>query len=689
MFDIENIENGVWKLTLGEPETMTPNKLRNFDINSEALYNLKSVVLKPAVISNLQWNHSNRGLTITLPMDSSEDIYGFGLQLKSMNHAGRRRFIKVNSDPPADTGESHAPVPFYVSTAGYGLFVDSYRYITFHMGTVTQKGVSAEKKEENVMHKEFSESALYALKKAKEERKVIIEIPGVRGITLYFFAGDIKEVVMRYNLFSGGGCTPPMWGLGMWYRTYGGSSQDTVRDLVKQIKEDRMPLDVLGLEPGWHSHSYSCSFKWSYLFKEPQKMIEELIEQGIKINLWEHLYVYPTAPFYDDIKEYSGDYEVWNGLVPDFATEKARDIFSEYHKKTFIDKGIMGFKLDECDNSDYNPSNWSFPDSTKFPSGMDGEQMHMAIGMLYQNLLFDAYRERGIRTYSQVRSAGALAAPLPFVLYSDLYNHKQFIRGMVTSGFSGLLWAPEVRDCKDGNDLLRRVQTIVFSAHALFNSWRIPNPPWKQVDISKNLEGVWMEEAAYYTDECRQLMELRMELLPYLYSAFVAYEKEGIPPVRALVMDYPDDVNVRNIDDQYMFGDNLLVCPLTIEDGTARDIYLPHGKWYDFFTGEVIEGGCHQRIDVAYNKIPVYVKDNSLLPLARPVMCIKPETIFQIRVRVFGDGEASFTLYEDDYQSFAYESGIRNKVIINKDKQGVVTYTRIGSGRINLDIQIN
>lgn len=686
MHRIEKEAKGVWKVILGEPEGITPTALRKFQMNKKALEELPAQEERPAVLEELHWEESTRGVTITMPMYTGEDIYGFGLQLKSLNHAGRRRLVKVNSDPPADTGESHAPVPFYVSTGGYGMLVDSFRYMTYYMGTVTEKGTSGDKKEENTIHQEFSESALYALRRAQEKRKVIIEIPGVRGVTLYFFTGGVKEAVQRYNLFSGGGCIPPMWGLGMWYRTYGGSNQDTVNELAEQFRKEKMPVDVLGLEPGWHSHSYSCTYKWSRLFPKPQEMIDSLRDSGYKINLWEHVFVYPAAPIYKDLMEYSGDYEVWNGLVPDFATEGAKRIFGDYHRKEFVEKGITGFKLDECDNSDYNPSNWSFPDSTKFPSGMDGEQMHMAIGLLYQNLLQEVFYEKNIRTYSQVRSSGALAAPLPFVLYSDLYNHKQFIRGMVTSGFSGLLWAPEVRDCKNGNDLLRRVQTIVFSAQALFNSWRIPNPPWKQVDIDRNLAGEWMADADYYTDKCRSYFELRMQLLPYLYSAFVDYHKWGIPPIRALVMDYPEEEAVRNLDDEYMFGRNLLVCPLTLEDGTSRQVYLPKGRWHNYFTGEVLEGGFTRTVEAAYDEIPVFVKDNSLLPIAKPVAYVEKAAHFEIQVRSFGDGEADFTLYEDDYETFAYEEDKQNEIVIKRNPEGRITFSRKGNAEEKLQI---
>lgn len=518
---------------------------------------------------------------------------------------------------------------------------------------------------ENEIHEEFSEAAIYALKRAKEERKIIIDIPAAEGVELYLFEGNIPEVVQRYNLFSGGGCVPPMWGLGMWYRIYGGSDEKALEKLAEQFREEKLPMDVLGLEPGWHSHSYSCTYKWSYLFPHPEEMIEKMSKQGYKLNLWEHLYVYPKAPFYKELVPYSGDYEVWNGLVPDFATKGASELFENYHRDTFVKKGIAGFKLDECDNSDYNPSNWAFPDSTEFPSGMDGEQMHQAIGTLYQNLIYRIYRKENRRTYSQVRSSGALAAPLPFVLYSDLYDHKQFIRGVVNSGFSGLLWCPEVRDCANGDDLLRRLQTVVFSSHSLINSWRIPSPPWKQTDIEKNLAGEPMDTADYYTAECRKLFELRMSLLPYLYSAFVEYSHSGKPPIRALVMDYPEDMAARMVDDEYLFGESMLVCPLTYEEGTSRKVYLPQGRWYNFFTGMAVEGGRTMETEAAYNEIPVFVKDGAMIPLAEPVMHVDKDTVFEMTVKIFGEADGRFVLYEDDFATFDFEEK-QKRIIIEK-----------------------
>ena len=117
----------------------------------------------------------------------------------------------------------------------------------------------------------------------------------------------------------------------MWYRIYGGGDEKALKELAEQFRKEEIPMDVLGLEPGWHSHSYSCTYKWSNLFPHPQEMIDDMTAQGYKLNLWEHVYVYPKAPFYEKLVPYSGDYEVWNGLVPDFATKEACQLFEDYH----------------------------------------------------------------------------------------------------------------------------------------------------------------------------------------------------------------------------------------------------------------------------------------------------------------------------------------------------------------------
>ncbi|HBM80003.1 MAG TPA: glycoside hydrolase, partial [Clostridiaceae bacterium] len=367
---------GIWKCTFGETEAFTPVKMRKTSIQLGKLKRLPSEVETPFNKAQIAFKVLKRGCVIELPLDPSEKIYGFGLQLKSFDQTGKKKQLRTNADPVADTGDTHAPVPFYVSTKGYGILVDTARYVTFYCGgNIKLKGEDG-KTEKRTKKIANTTEELYAIREFNEKRAVTIEIPVAKGVDMYIFGGPgMKTAVQRYNLFSGGGCIPPIWGLGVWYRGYGRANQDEVLKIAEDLRKAHMPCDVFGLEPGWQSHSYSCSYSWDEeRFPTPDKTIKKFRDMNFKINLWEHVFVHSTSPIYDELKKYSGDYEVWEGLVPDFSIENARDIFAEYHKTKFVDKGITGFKLDECDSSDYT-GGWSFPNCSEFPSGMDGEQM--------------------------------------------------------------------------------------------------------------------------------------------------------------------------------------------------------------------------------------------------------------------------------------------------------------------------
>ena len=348
---------------------------------------------------------------------------------------------------------------------------------------------------------------------------------------------------------------------------------------------------MIGLEPGWHTHAYSCTYQWSDKYPNPDEFIAYLKDRNFHINLWEHAFVHPDAEIHDALIPHSGDWLVWGGLVPDFATPEGRRIFADYHRTKLVDHGIDGFKLDECDSSDFTGS-WSFPLSSEFPSGLDGEQYHSLFGTLYAKTILDALGEQ--KTLSEVRQMGALAAPYPFVLYSDLYDHRDFIRGLVNSGFSGLLWTPEFRKAETREECIRRIQCIVFSCQFLVNSWNYDGIPWVIFDCE---------------DEVRELIQLRYQLIPMLKKAFEVYHATGKPPIRALVMDYTQDDATYTIDDEYMFCEELLVAPIAANTGDQRSVYLPRAaRWADFYTGEEIILPENGVIQVNTKRIPVYRK---------------------------------------------------------------------------------
>ena len=575
----------MYKLTFGTPEEHVPSKYcPTFNYTpSEIKFPTETIAFRV----------NNRGCVLSFPLDNDTQIYGFGLQLKQFNHRGRKLKLAVNADPIAPTGDSHAPVPFFVTNKGWGMYVDTARYAEFYCGNQMNPAFGGGKATGTVSANANKEAAtstdeLYAIRQ-EADQTMTIQIPGCDGVDVYIFEGNtITDIVSQYNMLSGGGCDVPEWGLGVLYRCYSRYTDKQVLAIADEMQSKDLPLHIIGLEPGWQTRTYSCSYLWSDLYPDPAGFLAEMKARGIHVNLWEHAYTHPTAPIHDALAPYSADTLVWSGLVPDFTIPEARKIFAD-HQKTLVDAGVDGFKLDECDSSDYTGS-WCFPLSAQFPSGMDGEQYHSMFGLLYSQVMMEALGET--KTLSEVRNMGALAAPYPFVLYSDLYEHQDFIRGVANASFSGLLWSPELRDAHSREELLRRLQVVVFSVQCLINAWYCPDLPWREFGCE---------------DEVRELLKLRVQLMPRLQEAFGQYKASGKPPIRALVMDYTNDAEVANIDNEYMFCDDLLVAPIAAGAGDTRDVYLPQGEWVNFFTGEPVAAGWHT---VTTHGIPVYKKVN-------------------------------------------------------------------------------
>lgn len=641
---------GVWKITLGEPEKITPVGLRDRQICAEALAAMPPAEQPPLDVKAFLFTTSARGCAIEMPMVGGEQIYGFGLHLKTFNAANTAQSIIINELQTDEDGSSHGAVPFYVSNRGYGVLVDTTRYARFYCGNLVPLKRDGEPKH-------------------PAGKTVSVDIPVARGADVYLFAGpSMKEAVQRYNLFSGGGCLPPLWGLGVYYRGYGKANAEEILKIARRLREKHIPVDVMGLEPGWQTHAYSCTFVWSpERWPDPAGFIKQMTDMGFQLNLWEHAFTHPTSPLYESLKPLAGDYEVWGGLVPDFSLPEARKIFADYHEREFVKKGIAGFKLDECDNQPHRPNPWSFPEISRFPGGFDGEQMHTMFGPLYQRTIEDTFRRNDMRTYGKVRAAGALAAPLPYVLYTDHYDHRDFVRGIPNAGFCGMLWQPEVRSCDSVEDLYRRSQTTIFSPQTVFDAWFLPQPPWLQIDEEKSKKGELMPERGEAEAHIRKLCELRTSLIPYLYAAFAEYHLHGLPPFRAVVMDWPQDPATFKLDDQYSMGDSMLVAPM-FAGQKKRSVYLPEGNWYCFWTHKKYPGKQKHEIEMGVDRIPVFVREGTLLPLAEPVEHVRPDTVFKLRVLAFGDTPKPITLYEDDGRTYAFDKGEYNTIKISWDQ---------------------
>ncbi len=653
----EQVHPGVWKFTLGVPEQITPVSSRHYPPAADGLRKLGTLHDTPVTPEGVP---SKRGFLVRLPLAPGEIVYGLGLQLQSFIQRGLNKKLRVNADPRIDSGDSHAPVPFYVTTQGYGVLVDTARYATFYCGSTRHVGeppsTAGAANPDGPTAGDLP--AVFRERGMGEKGEILVEIPEAGGVDVYVFGGPtMRAAVQRYNLFSGGGALPPRWGLGMWYRCDGRFNQQEVLKMGADLRAHRIPCDVLGLEPGWQSHAYSCTFVWSAKFPNPGELVRQLGASQYKVNLWEHAYTNPASPLYDQLKSHSGDFAVWGGLAPDFLQPEARQLFGDFHDREHVSLGVSGYKLDECDNSDFTGS-WSFPELSKFPSGADGEQMHSMLGQRYADAIQIAFNRHKTRTYGLVRSSGALAAPYPYALYSDLYDHAEFVKGVAKIGFCGLLWTPEVRDAETDVELIRRLQSVVLSPLALINAWYIKNPPWMQIHADANNAGQLDPNWQWIESACRTVMELRMQLVPYLHAAFVRYHREGLPPFRALVMDYPQDSRTWTIDDQFLVGESLLVAPV-IGSALEREVYLPEGEWYHYWSGQHYAGKQSVKVAAPIEQIPLFVKSGTLLPLAQPTLHTADPASYRLTARAYGAGSSAASVYEDDGTSPAVLTEVR------------------------------
>ena len=355
----------------------------------------------------------------------------------------------------------------------------------------------------------------------------------------------------------------------------------------------------------------------------------------------------------------SGSHTVWCGIVPDLADEQARKLWKDKLEKEHINIGVSGYKIDEVDGYDH----YLWPDVATFPSGISAEQMRQTYGLWVQRTTAELYKKRNQRTFGLVRASNAGGNAFPYVLYNDYYSHQDFITALINSGFSGVLWTPEVRGSKSAEEWLRRFQSVVFSPMAMINAWSSGTKPWSFPEVA---------------DQVKEYALLRMQMMPYWYTEFARYHFDGIPPFRAMNLEPGFNIDqavsselknenlednpyleavTKEIKDQYMAGEYLLVAPM-FTGQTSRKVVLPKGKWYDFYTGEYVGNGETITVTPGLDRIPVYVKDGAIIPMMKP--CLHAPAageMVDLEIRHYGKSNGYYRLYDDDGETFDYEKG--------------------------------
>lgn len=656
----EKVMPGIWKASFGEMG-LNPMDYANSP-KTDAIKALGDAPFPFDQNASHSLLTSNRA-SIRLPLGETERIYGLGLEFEGMNRRSNVYSLKVDHYG-GTKGYTHAPVPFYISNKGYGVLINSSKRVKIHVGVGNRKDSKIPVPIDRTTGENWSSRPLSDAVEASVQGG---------GMEIYVFSGQTTlEVVQRYNLFFGGGIIPPKWGLGFWHRMHTKSSDKDVLKEIQDFEEHDFPLDVIGLEPGWQSFAYPCSYDWdSTRFPNPKNFVQALDKKGIKVNLWENPYVAPISTMYKDISPFTGSHTVWLGEVPDYTIPEAQKVLLKHHQINHLELGVSGYKFDEVDGFDV----WLWPDHATFPSGNDAVEIRQLYGMMMQDM-FDAYfKKQNQRTYGLIRSSYIGASNHNFVLYSDYYDHKGYVTALANASLSGLLWTPEIRNADSAEEWIRRFQSVCFSPLMMLNAWSSGKKPWSFPEV---------------TDMVRSTIQLRMKLLPYLYSAFYVYEQKGIPPFRAMVLEngynaqeilaggglddaknpYAEQKRLE-VTDQYMMGPSILVAPV-FTGQKERDIVLPKGNWFDFYTGEYAGNGETIAIQAKLEQIPLFVKDGGIIPMLASVD--KNESDQSLEVRHYGSMENTFLLYNDDGISYDYERGefALTELKVTKNKKGQI-----------------
>lgn len=515
-----------------------------------------------------------------LTIDVGELIYGLGERFTSFVKNGQTVDI-WNADGGTGTEQAYKNIPFYMTNRGYGVFVNSPKKVSYEIGS------------EKVSRVQFS-------------------VPG-EEMEYFIIAGDsMKEVLENYTALTGKPMLPPAWSFGLWMSTsfLTDYDEDTVNHFVDGMIERDIPLEVFHFDCLWMEEYEWVNFEWDKrTFPEPQKMLKRLKEKGLKICVWINPYVGQKSPLFDEgmengyfIKRPNGDVWQWDkwqaGLaIIDFTNPKAIQWYKD-HLSKLMDMGIDSFKTDFGER---------IPVDAVYYDGSDPERMHNYYAHIYNQIVFDLLKEKRGNNEAVVFARSATVGGQKFPVHwggdstSDYPSMAESLRAGLSFGMSGFgYWSHDIGGFEEGctPDLYKRwTQFGLLSSHSRYHGSKEYKVPW-----------VYDEEAVEVT---RKFTKLKLSLMPYLMNQAVK-ATTGIPMMRSMVLEFPDDLSCQTLDRQFMLGDSLLIAPIFNDKGQVS-YYVPEGRWTNYLTNEVIIGGKWQNETHDYSTLPMLVKPNSIL----------------------------------------------------------------------------
>ncbi len=630
-------EAGVWRANVGKADPPTLTQAADAKPLRDPISALPTGRL-PFEFKEVEASQGSEFASIKIPLQPGERIYGLGLQMSGCDRRGGVYHLRVDHYASGHD-RLHAPTPLYISSLGYAVFFNTSRPINVYVGVGNRLDDPKKPK--------FRDRITDPKWDAQPDSGCVEASVQGPGLEVCVFEGPTAMAALqRYNLFCGGGAMPPEWALGFWHRTPLKDTAAQVQAEATEFENRGFPLDVIGLEPGWESRAYPGTMEWSpERFPNPADFVSSLRMQGVHVNLWQNPYVAPGSDLFKLLGDGFGSHTVWLGGAPDIYDPKTAEIISRFQTEKHLAVGVSGYKIDEVDGFD----TWLWPDHAEFPSGLDGLRMRQIYGVLWQKLLDGMFHAKNERTFGLVRGSNGGASRFPFAIYSDTYDHRQYVTALTSSSLAGVIWCAEIRSAETDEEWVRRMQSACLSPIAQLNAWDSGKKPWSYPAV---------------VGPVKAAMELRESLVPYLYTAFADYHLHGIPPIRPMCL-----VDNGQETDQYMIGDDLLAAPMFAGE-KSRTVRLPKGRWCDYKTGKFVGSDEKITISPGLEEIPLYVREGAGIPTAPPALHVgKPDG--PVLLRCYGPGPWKGKLYLDDGHSFAYEKGDFGLFELTTDGSGI------------------
>jgi alpha-D-xyloside xylohydrolase len=580
-----------------------------------------------------------RRFAATFDLAHDEKIFGAGESFGALNKRGQKINATTRDGMGVQSQLMYKPIPFFMSSNGYGMFVHTSAPVTFDFGqTYLQHNV------------------VYSADDSMD---------------LFVFLGDPKEVLSEYTAITGRSPVPPLWSFGFWMSRITYKSEEEVRDVAEKLRRHRIPTDVIHLDTGWFETDWRSNYEFSKTrFKDPAKMIADLRDQGFKVSLWQYTYFTPKNELFKEIvkKGYAVENEGGKQPFEDAVLDMSDPAAVKWYQDKLAALLKMGVGAIKADFGEGSPING------QYSSGRTGLYEHNLYPLRYNKVVDEITKRTTGESIIWARSAWAGSQRYPLHWGGDAENTDSAmaasLRGGLSLGLSGFTyWSHDAGGFVDKapRDLYRRWMAFgVLTSHTRAHG-APPREPW--------------EYDAGLTDDFRKALELRYSLMPYIYAQAKDSSAKGFPMLRTLFFEFPNDKTSWLVEDEYMFGDSLLVAPLFREGAASRDVYLPPGKWFDYQSGKVFEGGRWHSITAGEIPIVLMVRDHTVLPHVKPAQHTSAIDWKNVELKVFSsDGaEASgkFSLPDGKLENLAVSRG----GLKNDPLRGAVKWTVIEAPR--------